>query len=88
MFRIAADRHEAAEKHIKARKINLTVYAYMDIIEATQDVEGLRTELPSSDCQKLDRFMPAVQTCLGHQDIVCNAADIILKTSTKPRRDT
>ncbi|KAG6820013.1 hypothetical protein H0H93_006477 [Arthromyces matolae] len=77
----AADRQDASEKQPK-RKAELG-FGYTDIIEATQDVEGLTYRPRTAETKEVyEMILSAVHTALGDQaqDIVRSAADAVLET--------
>ena len=81
--KLAADKHDATEKHVKARKIDSTAFGYTDIIEATQDVEGLTYRPRTAETRQVyELILSAVHSCLGGQaqDIIRSAADTVLET--------
>ncbi|EAU82984.1 pre-mRNA splicing factor [Coprinopsis cinerea okayama7 len=79
----AADKLEAAEKQSK-RKAELGAgFGYADIIEATQDVEGLTYRPRTAETREVYQLMlSAVHSALGDQaqDIVRSAADTVLES--------
>ncbi|KAF5370279.1 hypothetical protein D9758_006929 [Tetrapyrgos nigripes] len=78
----AADRQEPSEKQPK-RKADAGTFGYADIIEATQDVEGLTYRPRTAETREVyEMILSSVHTALGDQaqDIVRSAADTVLET--------
>ncbi|EGO30085.1 putative RNA helicase [Serpula lacrymans var. lacrymans S7.9] len=78
----AADRQETGEKQASKRKAE-TGFGYMDIIEATADVEGLTYRPRTAETREVYQLMlVAVHQSLGDQaqDIIRSATDIVLET--------
>ncbi|GLB39382.1 putative sec63-domain-containing protein [Lyophyllum shimeji] len=78
----AVDRQDAIEKQTAKRKAELG-FGYTDIIEATQDVEGLTYRPRTAETREVyELILSSVHTALGDQaqDIVRSAADTVLET--------
>lgn len=78
----AEDRQEATEKQAK-RKTETAGFGYTDIIEATQDVEGLTYRPRTTETRETyELILSSVHQALGDQaqDIVRSAADTVLET--------
>ncbi|KAK0203464.1 putative RNA helicase [Desarmillaria ectypa] len=79
----AADRQEPSEKAVAKRKADTVGFGYADIIEATQDVEGLTYRPRTAETREVyELILSSVHTTLGGQaqDIVRSAADTVLET--------
>ena len=79
----ASDRHDTSEKQPVKRKAEAAGFGYTDIIEATQDVEGLTYRPRTAETREVyEHILSAVHTALGDQaqDIVRSAADTVLET--------
>ena len=81
----AAERQDTSEKQtgLKRRAAEATGFAYADIIEATQDVEGLTYRPRTAETREVyELILSSVHTALGGQaqDIVRSAADTVLET--------
>lgn len=79
----AVERSEAAEKPTKKKAADVVGFGYTDIIEATQDVEGLTYRPRTAETREVYELMLAtVHQALGDQanDIVRSAADTVLET--------
>lgn len=79
----AVDKSEAAEKAPKRRAAETTGFGYTDIIEATQDVEGLTYRPRTAETREVyELILSSVHQSLGDQaqDVVRSAADIVLET--------
>lgn len=79
----ASDRQEGSEKQPAKRKTETAGFGYTDIIEATQDVEGLIYRPRTAETRDVyELILSAVHTALGDQaqDIVRSAADTVLET--------
>ncbi|KAJ7905636.1 putative RNA helicase [Mycena olivaceomarginata] len=79
----ASDRQDPSEKQAAKRKTEASGFGYTDIIEATQDVEGLSYRPRTAETREVyELILSSVQTSLGDQaqDIVRSAADIVLET--------
>ncbi|KAG5352316.1 hypothetical protein C0989_002851 [Termitomyces sp. Mn162] len=77
----AADKQEVSEKQPKRRAE--MGFGYTDIIEATQDVEGLRYRPRTAETREVyEMILGSVHGALGDQaqDIVRSAADTVLET--------
>ncbi|KAG5640834.1 hypothetical protein DXG03_006882 [Asterophora parasitica] len=78
----ATDRQDATEKQAAKRKAELG-FGYNDIIEATQDVEGLTYRPRTAETREVyELILTSVHTALGDQaqEIVRSAADTVLET--------
>ncbi|GBE89249.1 Pre-mRNA-splicing factor brr2 [Sparassis crispa] len=78
----AADRQEGTEKQTKRRAAETTGFGYTDIIEATQDVEGLTYRPRTAETREVyELILSSVHQTLGDQaqDVVRSAADTILE---------
>ncbi|KAF9006973.1 Sec63 Brl domain-containing protein [Cyathus striatus] len=79
-----ADRQDATEKAATKRKTETSFgFGYTDIIEATQDVEGLTYRPRTAETREVyEMILSSVHTALGDQaqDIVRSAADTVLET--------
>ncbi|KAK7461038.1 Pre-mRNA-splicing helicase BRR2 [Stygiomarasmius scandens] len=78
----AIDRSEPSEKQPK-RRAEAGTFGYADIIEATQDVEGLTYRPRTAETREVyEMILSSVHTALGDQaqDIVRSAADTVLET--------
>ena len=78
----ATEQKEGVERPGK-RKVFDTGYAHTDIIEATQDVEGLRYRPRTTETREVyELILSIVHQALGDQasDIVRSAADTVLET--------
>ncbi|KAF7363545.1 U5 small nuclear ribonucleoprotein helicase [Mycena sanguinolenta] len=79
----ASDRQDPSEKQVMKRKTEASGFGYTDIIEATQDVEGLSYRPRTAETREVyELILSSVYTSLGGQaqDIVRSAADIVLET--------
>ena len=79
----AADRQEASEKQASKRKNETAGFGYTDIIEATQDVEGLTYRPRTIETRETyELILSSVHQALGDQaqDIVRSAADTVLES--------
>ncbi|PPQ67232.1 hypothetical protein CVT24_011551 [Panaeolus cyanescens] len=79
----AAENVDPSEKQAAKRKAELGGFGYADIIEATQDVEGLTYRPRTAETREVYQLiLSAVHTALGDQaqDIVRSAADTVLET--------
>ncbi|KAF8886795.1 putative RNA helicase [Infundibulicybe gibba] len=79
----ASDRQDTSEKQLAKRKAETTGFGYTDIIEATQDVEGLTYRPRTAETREVyELILSSVHTSLGDQaqDIVRSAADTVLET--------
>lgn len=79
----ATERSEAAEKPARRKAAETTGFGYADVIEATQDVEGLTYRPRTAETREVYELMLAtVHQALGDQanDIVRSAADTVLET--------
>ncbi|KAJ7097861.1 putative RNA helicase [Mycena belliarum] len=78
----ASDRQDPSEKQAMKRKAE-TSFGYTDILEATQDVEGLTYRPRTAETREVyELILSSVHTSLGDQaqDIVRSAADMVLET--------
>ncbi|KAJ7063405.1 putative RNA helicase [Mycena amicta] len=78
----ASDRQDAVEKQAK-RRSEAAGFGYTDIIEATQDVEGLTYRPRTAETREVyELILSSVHTALGDQaqDVVRSAADLVLET--------
>ncbi|OBZ77999.1 putative U5 small nuclear ribonucleoprotein helicase [Grifola frondosa] len=81
--RKAADRQEGNEKLAKRRPTESIRFGYTDIIEATQDVEGLTYRPRTAETREVyELILSSVHQALGDQaqDVVRSAADTVLET--------
>jgi pre-mRNA-splicing helicase BRR2 len=81
--KLATDRQDAPEKHVPSRKTDSAGFGYTDIIEATQDVEGLTYRPRTAETRQVyELILSAVHHSLGDQaqDIIRSAADTVLET--------
>ncbi|EPQ53751.1 Sec63-domain-containing protein [Gloeophyllum trabeum ATCC 11539] len=79
----AAERQEATEKQLSKRKAEAAGFGYADIIEATQDVEGLTYRPRTAETREVyELILSSVHQALGDQaqDVVRSAADTVLET--------
>lgn len=79
----ATDRQEPSEKQSAKRKADAAGFGYADVIEATQDVEGLTYRPRTAETREVYALiLSSVHTALGDQaqDIVRSAADSVLET--------
>ncbi|KAL5507360.1 BRR2 [Sanghuangporus vaninii] len=79
----ATDRQEATERPAKRKPTDATGFRYTDIIEATQDVEGLTYRPRTAETREVyELILATVHQALGDQanDIVRSAADTVLET--------
>ncbi|OSX63730.1 hypothetical protein POSPLADRAFT_1055810 [Postia placenta MAD-698-R-SB12] len=79
----AADKQDTAEKAPKRRAAETTGFGYTDIIEATQDVEGLTYRPRTAETREVyELILSSVHQALGDQaqDVVRSAADSVLET--------
>ncbi|PPQ70945.1 hypothetical protein CVT26_014249 [Gymnopilus dilepis] len=79
----AVEAGDAAERAAMKRKTESAGFGYADIIEATQDVEGLTYRPRTAETRQVyELILSAVHTALGDQaqDIVRSAADTVLET--------
>ncbi|KAF7294831.1 putative ATP dependent RNA helicase [Mycena indigotica] len=79
----ASDRQDASEKQPAKRKTEAAGFGYTDIIEATQDVEGLTYRPRTAETREVyELILSSVHTSLGDQaqDVVRSAADMVLET--------
>ena len=79
----AEDRQEASEKQASKRKTETAGFGYTDIIEATQDVEGLTYRPRTTETRETyELILSSVHQALGDQaqDIVRSAADTVLES--------
>ncbi|KAK7020512.1 putative ATP dependent RNA helicase [Favolaschia claudopus] len=79
----AADRQDPSEKQAMKRKAETAGFGYTDIIEATQDIEGLNYRPRTAETREVyELILSSIHTSLGDQaqDIVRSATDIVLET--------
>nr|VWO96385.1 Pre-mRNA-splicing ATP-dependent RNA helicase PRP28 (EC [Ganoderma boninense] len=79
----ASDKQEAAERPQKRRAADVTGFGYTDIIEATEDVEGLSYRPRTAETREVyELILSSVHQSLGDQahDVVRSAADMVLET--------
>ena len=81
----AADKQQeaAAERPAKRRAAAVTGYGYTDIIEATENVEGLTYRPRTAETREVyELILASVHQALGDQaqDVVRSAADTVLET--------
>ncbi|CCL98051.1 uncharacterized protein FIBRA_00045 [Fibroporia radiculosa] len=80
----AADRQDGTEKQLsKRRAAETSGFGYTDIIEATQDVEGLTYRPRTAETREVyELILSSVHRVLGDQaqDVVRSAADAVLET--------
>ncbi|KAF9267488.1 Sec63-domain-containing protein [Marasmius fiardii PR-910] len=77
------ERQDNSEKQAKRKADTNTAFGYADILESTQDVEGLTYRPRTAETREVYQHMLAmVHTALGDQaqDIVRSAADMVLET--------
>lgn len=77
------ERQEASETQLAKRKTESAGFGYTDIIEATQDVEGLTYRPRTAETREVyELILSSVHQSLGDQaqDIVRSAADTVLET--------
>lgn len=78
----AAERQEGADKPAKRRTADVTGFGYTDIIEATEDVEGLTYRPRTAETREVyELVLASVHQALGDQaqDVVRSAADMALE---------
>ena len=78
-----AGRHDALEKAASTKRRTETGFGFADIIEATQDVEGLTYRPRTAETREVYEFMlSAVHQTLGDQaqDIIRSATDTVLES--------
>ena len=79
----AADKQEGAEKVPKRRAAETAGFGYTDIIEATEDVEGLTYRSRTAETREVyELILSSVHQALGDQaqDVVRSAADTVLES--------
>jgi pre-mRNA-splicing helicase BRR2 len=79
----ASDKQETTDKQVAKRKTETSGFGYTDIIEATQDVEGLTYRPRTAETREVyELILSSVHRALGDQaqDIVRSAADTVLET--------
>lgn len=79
----AAEVQDGTEKVSKRRAAETTGYAYTDIIEATQDVEGLTYRPRTTETREVyELILSSAHQALGDQaqDVVRSAADAVLES--------
>ncbi|PCH39120.1 hypothetical protein WOLCODRAFT_159573 [Wolfiporia cocos MD-104 SS10] len=78
----AMDKQDTSERQPK-RRAEATGFGYMDIIEATQDVEGLTYHPRTAETRQVyELILSSVHQSLGDQahDVIRSAADTVLET--------
>ena len=78
-----AGKHDALDKATSAKRRTEAGFGFTDIIEATQDVEGLTYRPRTAETREVyDLMLSAVHQALGDQaqDIIRSATDTILET--------
>jgi len=84
----ASDRQDTSEKQVAKRKAETAGFGYTDIIEATQDVEGLTYRPRTAETREVyEIILSSVHSALGDQaqDIVRSAADTVLESLKNDR---
>ncbi|KAL0064659.1 Pre-mRNA-splicing helicase BRR2 [Marasmius tenuissimus] len=79
----AADRQDPSEKQAKRKAEASNAFGYADILESTNDVEGLTYRPRTAETRDVyQHILSSVHTALGDQaqDIVRSAADTVLET--------
>ncbi|ETW75698.1 hypothetical protein HETIRDRAFT_460980 [Heterobasidion irregulare TC 32-1] len=79
----ASDKQDPTERQLTKRKAETTGFGYTDIIEATQDVEGLTYRPRTTETREVyELILSTVHRSLGDQaqDVVRSAADTVLET--------
>ncbi|KAF8631115.1 hypothetical protein AX17_005160 [Amanita inopinata Kibby_2008] len=84
----ATDRHDATERQLTKRRAEASAaaaagFGYADIIEATQDVEGLKYRPRTAETREVyELLLSAVHGVLGDQaqDVLRSAADEVLES--------
>ena len=79
----ATEAHEQSEKSVRRKAEAASGFGYTDIIEATQEVEGLTYRPRTAETRQVyELILSSVHTSLGDQaqDIVRSAADSVLET--------
>jgi pre-mRNA-splicing helicase BRR2 len=79
----ASDKQDVSERQLSKRRTTETGFGFADIIEATQDVEGLTYRPRTAETREVyDLILSNVHQILGDQaqDIVRSAADIVLES--------
>ena len=79
----ASDKQDPTERQLAKRKAETTGFGYTDIIEATQDVEGLTYRPRTTETREVyELILSTVHRSLGDQaqDVVRSAADTVLET--------
>jgi pre-mRNA-splicing helicase BRR2 len=74
---------DSSEKAATKRKADFSGFGYADIVEATQDVEGLTYRPRTAETREAyELILSAVHTALGDQaqDIFRSAADTVLES--------
>ncbi|KAF9487720.1 Sec63-domain-containing protein [Pleurotus eryngii] len=79
----ASDKQDASERQVAKRKTETAGFGYADIIEATQDVEGLTYRPRTAETREVyELILSSVHQALGDQaqDIIRSAADTVLES--------
>src|SRR5258708_26376844 len=79
----ASEKADSSEKAALKRKADFSGFGYADIIEATQDVEGLTYRPRTAETRDVyELILSTVHLALGDQaqDVVRSAADTVLET--------
>ncbi|THH20310.1 hypothetical protein EW146_g1011 [Bondarzewia mesenterica] len=79
----ATDNQDTTERQLAKRRAEATGFGYMDIIEATQDVEGLTYRPRTAETTEVyELILSTVHQSLGDQaqDVIRSAADTVLET--------
>ncbi|KAI0765441.1 Sec63-domain-containing protein [Fomes fomentarius] len=79
----AAEKQDAAERPAKRKAADVTGFGYTDVIEATEDVEGLTYRPRTAETREVyELILASVHQALGDQaqDVVRSAADTVLET--------
>jgi pre-mRNA-splicing helicase BRR2 len=78
----ASEKAYSSEKAAMKRKADFSGFGYADIIEATQDVEGLTYRPRTAETREVyELILSSIHSALGDppQDVVRSAADIVLE---------
>ncbi|KAF7310138.1 Sec63-domain-containing protein [Mycena indigotica] len=79
----ASDGQDASEKQPAKRKTQATGFGYTDIIEATQDVEGLTYRPMTAQTREVyELILSSVHTSLGDQ-----AQDVVVRSAARHERE-
>ncbi|KAI0062804.1 Sec63-domain-containing protein [Artomyces pyxidatus] len=79
----ATEKQEPTERQLAKRKQEATAFGFTDIIEATQDVEGLTYRPRTAETREVyELILSTVHQALGDQaqDVVRSAADTVLES--------